>query len=99
MAGTATGGLGALDIGVRAVTAEVTTAAGAAANVIGLLSEVAVETADQDLLARAEELARQSLAAASAKYRSTIGRPLATLLLDRSAAVSSDVQMAAPTLC
>jgi hypothetical protein len=43
MAGTATGHLGALDIGVRAVTAEVMTAGGAAANVIGLPSEVAVE--------------------------------------------------------
>lgn len=78
------GDLAALDAGLCMVTAEVTTAGGAAANVIGLLSEVAEEMSDQELLARAEELARQSLAAASAEYRSTIGRLLANALLHRA---------------
>lgn len=68
---------------LETVLAEPVLPGAGAANVIGLLSEVAEESSDLALLAEAEKLARHSLAVVDGEPRVSVARLLATILLTR----------------
>jgi hypothetical protein len=72
-----------LTAALEKVLAEPVIPGAGAANVIGLLSEVAEESSDLALLAEAEKLARRSLAVVEGEPRVSVARLLAAILLTR----------------